>query len=159
MGLAQQIGPADVILDLEASNKEAVLEALAAVASQRLGRPQEEILGALNAREKLGSTALGRGVALPHARLEGDDPPVILFARLHKPIEFEARDEVPVDLVVLVVWPDKSPEGFLPTLSETCRALRSSHALRRIRNAATPAEVATLLEREAQSEDDAAEGE
>ena len=83
-----------------------LLQALAAEAASRLGRPEGEILGALQARERLGSTALGRGVALPHARLAGDDPPVVLFARLRRPIDYEARDEEPVDLVILILWPE-----------------------------------------------------
>ena len=159
MGPSPHIAAADVILNLQATDKQAVLEALSTEAAQRLGRAREEILDALESRERLGSTALGRGVALPHARLAGDDPPLMLFARLHRPIAFEARDEVPVDLVVLVLWPEASPEGFLPTLSDACRALRSTQALRRLRQAGTPAEVASLLEREAQGDGDTADGE
>lgn len=145
MGITERISVDDVILDLNASNKRRVLDTLATEASQRLGRPQAEILGALENRETLGSTALGRGVALPHARLVGDDPPLMLFARLHRPIDYEARDEEPVDLVILVLWPEASPEGFLPALSETCRTLRAPQALRRLRTATSAEEVIALL--------------
>ena len=86
---------------------------LSAEAASRLGRPEQELLGALQAREQLGSTALGRGVALPHARLGGDGPPVTIFARLLRPIDFEARDDEPVDLIFLVLWLEASSEGFL----------------------------------------------
>ncbi len=134
-----------VILDLTARNKRGVLQSLSAEAASRLGRPEEEILEALQAREQLGSTALGRGVALPHARLQGNDPPLMLFARLHRPIDYEARDEEPVDLVILVLWPEASPEGFLPTLAETCRALREPQVLRRLRTSDSPDEVVALL--------------
>lgn len=145
MGITAHLSVADVILDLGAGNKRNLLQALSAEAAGRLGRPEREILDALLAREQLGSTALGRGVALPHARLDGDAPPVMLFARLRRPIDFEARDEEPVDLVILVLWPEASPEGFLPTLSETCRALREPQVLRRLRLAQTPEEVVSLL--------------
>jgi nitrogen PTS system EIIA component len=145
MGITDHLSAADVILDLGATSKRAVLQFLAAEAAGRLGRPEREVLGALQARERLGSTALGRGVALPHARLEGDPPPVVLFARLRRPVDFEARDEVPVDLVILVLWPEASPEGFLPALSDTCRSLREPQVLRRLRTAKAPEEVVSLL--------------
>lgn len=147
MGITDHLSAADVVLDLGAANKRAVLQLLAAEAAARLGRPEREIFDALQARERLGSTALGRGVALPHARLEGDPPPVVLFARLRRPVEFEARDEEPVDLVVLVLWPEASPEGFLPALADTCRSLRDPQTLRRLRSAQAPGEVMSLLAR------------
>jgi PTS system nitrogen regulatory IIA component len=145
MGIAEQLSVADVILDLGATSKRAVLQFLATEAAGRLGRPEAEVLEALQARERLGSTALGRGVALPHARLEGDPHPVVLFARLLRPVDYEARDEEPVDLVILVLWPEESPEGFLPTLSDTCRTLREPQVLRRLRAAQTAEEVIGLL--------------
>src|SRR5690606_6985762 len=104
------LSPPDVLLDVDASSKRTVLQHLAAEASGRLGRTEQEILDALKAREKVGSTALGRGVALPHARIEGGIAPTMLFARLRRPVDFEAPDEEPVDLVILVLWPAESPE-------------------------------------------------
>lgn len=145
MGITDHLSATDVILDLDATNKRAILQRLAAEAAARLGRSEAEILDALQARERLGSTALGRGVALPHARLEGALPPVALFARLRRPVDFEARDEQPVDLVILVLWPEASPEGFLPALAETCRSLREPQVLRRLRTVKAPEEVVTLL--------------
>lgn len=145
MGITDHLSGADVILDLGATTKAATLQRLAAAAAGRVGRPEAEVLEALQARERLGSTALGRGVALPHARLEGNPPPVVLFARLRRPVEFDARDEEPVDLVILVLWPEASPEGFLPMLAETCRSLREPQTLRRLRAAATPEDVLELL--------------
>lgn len=145
MEIAGNLAAADVILDLGGTSKRAVLQHLAAEAAGRLGRPEAEILGALQARERLGSTALGRGVALPHARLEGDVHPVMLFARLAQPVNYEARDEEPVDLVMLVLWPAASPEGFLPALGDACRAFREPQVLRRLRAAQTAEEVVALL--------------
>ena len=114
MGITASFSAADVILDLGVGSKRSLFQMLSAEAASRLGRPEQELLGALQAREQLGSTALGRGVALPHARLGGDGPPVTIFARLLRPIEFEARDDEPVDLVFLVLWHEASSEGFLP---------------------------------------------
>jgi PTS system nitrogen regulatory IIA component len=146
VGITGCISAGDVALDLGVGSKRALLETLAAEAARRLGRPEEEVLDALRAREKLGSTALGRGVALPHARLAGNDPPVMLFARLRRPIDYEAQDEEPVDLVILILWPEAAPEDFLPVLGETCRALREPQALRRLREASSAEEVVAILD-------------
>lgn len=145
MGIPGLLSASNVILDLDAATKQSVLRLLSAEAADRLGRPEREVLDALAARERLGSTALGRGVALPHARLAGSSPPLALLARLRRPIDFEARDEEPVDLIILVLWPSASPEGFLPALSGIVGALRDPQLLRRLRLAATPGEVAALL--------------
>jgi PTS system nitrogen regulatory IIA component len=142
----RRISTVDVFLDLDASSSRNLLDTLAREAAHRLGRPQAEILGALQAREALGSTAIGRGIALPHARLVGDDPPLMLFARLRRPIDYDARDEEPVDIVILVLWPEASPEGFLPALAETCRAVREPQALRRLRAATSAEEIVALLD-------------
>jgi PTS system nitrogen regulatory IIA component len=153
VAVTDHISAADVLLDLPVGSKRQLLERLAAEAAKRLGRPAETILAALKARENLGSTALGRGVALPHARLDGTHPPLMLFARLRTPVDYDARDEVPVDLVILVLWPEAEPEGFLPTLAEACRALRAPQVLRRLRAATTEAELAGTLARHAASGD------
>jgi len=145
MGISDLLSTADVILGLDAATKQDVLRLLSAEAAGRLGRNEQEVLGALAMRERLGSTALGRGVALPHAQLAGSSPPFALLARLHRPVDFEARDDEPVDLVILVLWPEASPEGFLPALSTIVRALREPQVLRRLRRARTPGELVTLL--------------
>lgn len=148
MGL---FSPADVTLDLSAGNKRRLLESLAASAATRLGRSKEEVFGALHDREQLGSTALGRGIALPHAQLRGGGRPVMLFARLARPINFQAADDEPVDLVILLLWPEDCAEGFLPTLSEICRSLREPEVTRRLRLASSPDEVVALFRREGYS--------
>jgi PTS system nitrogen regulatory IIA component len=147
----------DVVLDLHAGNKRNLLQALAAQGASRLGRAEPEVRAALLAREQLGSTALGRGVALPHARLDGDTAPTLLFARLQKPIDFEARDDEPVDLVFTLLWPESAPEGFLPALAELCRSLRNPQTLQRLRLAETPEEILALL-KEGESATGAASG-
>ncbi len=137
----------DIILDLDAGNKPALLEALAARAAGRLGRDSQEAAAALFARERLGTTALGRGVALPHARLPGMESPLVLFARLHPAIDYEARDDERVDLVFAVLWPEEATEGFLPALSALCQVLREPATLLGLRRAATPADILAVLAR------------
>jgi len=141
------LSTAEILLDLDLRSKDAVLETLAARAARRLGRGGDEVEAALVARERLGTTALGRGVALPHAQLAGDDPPLMVFARLRRPVDFEARDEERVDLVFAVLWPQESAEGFLPALSGLCRSLRDPAFLLGLRRAATEAEILALLPR------------
>ena len=145
MGLTDLFSTDGAFLDLDLASKTSLLQALSAEASRRLSRPAEEILEALQARERLGSTALGRGVALPHAQLPEIDCPVAIFARLRQPIDFGAKDGEAVDLVFLVLWPAKSPEGFLPALAKICRALREDQTLRRLRLAKSPDEALAVL--------------
>ncbi|GGC39765.1 nitrogen regulatory protein [Siccirubricoccus deserti] len=146
MRITDLLAAEDVVLDLNAGNKRSLLKILAAQGASRLGRTEAEVHAALLAREQLGSTALGRGVALPHTRLDGDSRPALLFARLHRPIDFEARDDEPVDLVFTLLWPEASPEGFLPALAELCRALRNPQVLQRLRQARDAETVVTLLQ-------------
>lgn len=145
MGISDHLSAADVILDASVRNKRDLLEILATEAANRLGHSKQEILDALQSREKLGSTALGKGIALPHAELQGAVPPIMLFARLRRPIDFDARDAEPVDLVFLVLWPAAATKRLLEAMSEICRALRDPHLLRCLRLAETPKDVAQIL--------------
>src|SRR6476469_3384869 len=121
------------MLDPSVRNKRDLLEILATEAASRLGHSKQKILDALQSREELGSTALGKGVALPHAELPGTVPPIMLFARLRRPIDFDARDAEPVDLVFLVLWPAAAIKRLLDAMSEICPALRDPHFVRRLR--------------------------
>lgn len=145
MGISDLFSAADVILDAAPANKAGLFELLAAEAAGRAGLSRTEVAGALHAREKLGSTALGKGVALPHAELRLAEAPVVLFVRLRRPVDFDARDEEPVDLVFLVLWPAAVRKGLLPVMSEICRALREPQALRRLRLAATPEDIVRIV--------------
>lgn len=146
MAIADLFPAAEGILSLTPGNKTELLELLAQQAAQKLGRPQEEILDALEARERLGSTALGRGVAMPHTRLEGLTQQLAILARLTRPIEFDARDGEPVDLVFMVLWPEAASEGFLPALSNICRVLRDNQLPRQLRQAGSAAEALAMLQ-------------
>lgn len=152
MRITDLLSAEDVGLDQKAGNKRSLIQLLAVQAAARLGRPEPEVRAALEAREQLGSTALGRGVALPHARLEGESRPLLLVTRLARPIDFEARDDEPVDLVFTVLWPEAEAETFLPALSGLCRSLRNPQVLQKLRQARTPAEVVALLRQAAPAE-------
>lgn len=145
MGNPDHFADLHVKLGVRAENKRHLLELLASEAAGGLGRSRDEILEVLQSRENLGSTALGKGVALPHAHLTGSFPPFVLFARLDRPIDFEARDTEPVDLLFLVLWPSEDIKGLLPATRELCRALRDATLLRQLRLAEAPDSVARLL--------------
>ncbi len=143
---AIRLAEADILLDYPVErSKRRVIDRLAAEAADRLGTPTENVFNALNAREVLGGTGLGSGVALPHARMAGDHRPLLLFARLAQPVDWEARDGVPVDLVLLVIWPETMADSLLPNLAELCRRLRDPRTLRRMRSAVTPDEVSAAI--------------
>ena len=145
MPFPDRFATGDVLLDIEARGRRALIETLAAEAAQRADCAPEPVLDALLAREALGSTALGRGIAMPHAAVAEARSPAILFARLRRPVEFEARDGEPVDLVVLVIWPAAARAGLLGAMGRVAGALRDPVLPRRLRQAATPEEVVALL--------------
>lgn len=155
MTITDHFSASSVILDAAPGNKAALLDQLAAEAAARSGRPAPEILEALQAREKIGSTALGRGVALPHTELADLAAPVVLFARLQRAVDFDARDDEPVDLVFLALWPASNRKGLLASMAEICGALRDPQSLRRLRGAKTAADAAQIvIQAVAQDEDD-----
>lgn len=140
-----RFGAEDVLLDIEPRNRRELLEILAAAAAPRCHVGEEAILEALLAREALGSTALGRGIAMPHAQITGAGSPAVLLARLRRPIDFEARDDEPVDLAILLVWPAEMRAGLLGRMGGIAQGLRDPVLLRRLRRAGTAEEVAALL--------------
>ncbi len=133
------LAPEEVVLGLRASAKTALLEDLARRAAQSLALDAATILGALVFREGLGSTGIGDGVALPHARLESVRKPFGLLARLREPLDFDAVDERPVDLVFLLLLPTADGDDHLNALACVARKLRDpdiAAALRIARDAA-----------------------
>ena len=135
MKLADYIKPENVILNLDVSFKTQALQAMSASASKLAAIPADTILSALLKREKLGSTGVGQGVALPHTRIAGTSRPVALVARLTQPIDFESIDGKPVDIVFLLLTPDEEPNKHLNVLACFSRKLRSPGGLDQMRAA------------------------
>ena len=159
MAISALFSANDVILDLDARKKRELFKTLATEAASRSNLTEEEVLEALSAREKIGSTALGKGVGLPHAELPAATSPLILFARLEKAIDFDAQDDEPVDLVFVVLWPERSNKELLPTMSTLCRVLREPKTLRRLRQAQTADTIVQILHEESKPEPRASEAE
>jgi nitrogen PTS system EIIA component len=132
------LAPADALVGLRASNKTALLDDLARRAAGTLGIDVAAILPALLRREDLGSTGIGDGIALPHARLDAVRRPHGILARLRDPIDFDAVDDRPVDLVFLLLLPADAEGENLNALACVARRLRdpeAAAALRRVRDA------------------------
>jgi PTS system nitrogen regulatory IIA component len=130
---------------MTASNKKGLIQQLASAAGRKTGIPAKTIAAALGAREKLGSTGFGGGVALPHAKIEGLDKVFGYFARLTAPIGFESIDGLPVDLVFLILSPPDAGAGHLKALASVSRALRDRNNVAKLRGARSRDAIFALL--------------
>jgi PTS system nitrogen regulatory IIA component len=135
MQIGDFLVPQNVMLDVRASDKAELLRQLCSKAAAQAKLDPETVSAAIEKREALGSTGVGNGVALPHARVPGLNAPFALFARLRNTIDFEAIDEEPVDIVLLLLLPETANGDQLNALACVARALRRPEALERIRAA------------------------
>lgn len=119
MPLLERLLPAsNVILDLDVTSKKRVFEHAGLLFENTLGIGRGKIFDALLARERLGSTGLGHGVAIPHGRISGLKEAAGAFIRTKKPIAFEAPDANPVNLIFVLLVPEKATDQHLQILSE-----------------------------------------
>jgi nitrogen PTS system EIIA component len=145
MNIADFISPNDVMIDVAAADKQKLLSALARKAGAIVDVRPERILAELEKREELGSTGVGGGVALPHARFDQVGKPVGVFARLRKPIAFDAVDEQPVDIVFLLLLPQTPDGDTLGALASIARKLRKPEIATALRTARNGAEIYRAL--------------
>ena len=127
------IRPHAVLSSLKAGSKKQVLQALAERAAGLTGVDEKAILDALVQREKLGSTGVGNGVAIPHGKLPKLGNVFGLFARLERPVDFEALDGQPVDLIFLLLAPEGAGADHLKALARVARLLRDPEVARTLR--------------------------
>ncbi|MGH1569452.1 PTS sugar transporter subunit IIA [Methylobacterium sp. P31] len=145
MTIDELLAPADVVHGLRVGNKKALLRELARLSGQTLGLYPDEILAALIRREDLGSTGVGDGVALPHARMEAVQRPFGLLARLREPVDYEAVDDRPVDLVFLLLLPAGAQSDYLNALACVARRLREPEAAAALRGARDASALYSLI--------------
>jgi PTS system nitrogen regulatory IIA component len=126
-------GPEAVLASVKASGKKALLAELASRAATLFKVDERRLFDRLLERERLGSTGIGGGIAIPHARLSALTKPVGLFARLAQPIDFEAIDERPVDIVFLLVAPEGAGADHLKALARVSRLLRDRNLVEKLR--------------------------
>jgi PTS system nitrogen regulatory IIA component len=134
MTLIDLLTPAAVISPLRANGKKQALLELAQHAAQVTGLP-----------ERLGSTGIGDGIAIPHGRMPGIDRLVGLFARAEKPIDFEALDGQPVDIIFVLIAPEGAGADHLKALARVARVLRNQAVLEQVRSVRDPAAIYAIL--------------
>ena len=133
------LDPAAVAI-VDVTSKDAIFDQLAALFAESYGVEATKVLEGLQEREALGSTGFGRGVAIPHARIEGLRRPVAALLKLSDPVDFAAADGLPVDLVFGLVSPENSGVGHLHALAAISRLVRDER-IHEALNEAPDAEV------------------
>jgi PTS system nitrogen regulatory IIA component len=145
MDLSDLISLEGINPSLKAKSKKHVLQQLSSAAAHLTGVPERDIFDVLLQRERLGSTGVGGGVAIPHGKLNGLDKIIGLFAHLEQPINFEAVDSEPVDLVFLLLAPESAGADHLKALARLSRFLRMPSAVENLRSARTDKMVYAVL--------------
>lgn len=138
-------GPKAIIPNLKISSKKQALQELAGFAAKRLGRDEREIFDVLLQRERLGTTGLGHGVAIPHGKLSGLEKITGIFARLAKPVDFDSLDDHPVDLVFVLLVPEGAGAEHLKALARVSRLLRNTEVCEKIRGSENADAIYALL--------------
>ena len=145
MKISDLISPADVMIDVRAPNKSGLLQELAAKAASSLNLRVDQVAPFLLKREDLGSTGIGGGVAIPHARLPELHRPFGLLAKLKQPIEFDSVDGQAVDVVFVFLLTAAAENGQLGALALVARTLRSQGVLDRLRRAKNASELYSII--------------
>lgn len=152
MELHQLLSPDGVIASLKATSKKQALQELAARAARLTGVHERTILDTLLERERLGTTGVGHGIAIPHGKLAGLPRLYGLFARLDHPIDFDAIDDVPVDLIFLLLAPEAAGADHLKALARVSRLLRDKAICEKLRGTDNPDALYALLTESAASQ-------
>lgn len=134
-----------VLANLKVASKKQLLQELSTVAAALTGLHERTIFDVLLERERLGTTGVGRGIAIPHGKLKELDRLYGVFARLEKPIDFDAIDDEPVDLIFLLLAPESAGADHLKALARISRLLRDEGTCAKLRNSDRPDALYALL--------------
>jgi PTS system nitrogen regulatory IIA component len=145
MAALDAIHPDAILPHLRAGNKKQILQELSRKAAEVTGKSEAAIFETLMERERLGSTGIGQGIAIPHGKMEGLDRVYAVFARLEKPVAFEAIDDQPVDLVFLLLAPVDAGADHLKALAKVSRLLRNGGVCDKIRGSSTADAIYALI--------------
>jgi len=148
MALADILQPEGIIPALRVHTKKQLLVELASTAFKITGIPEREIFDVVLQRERLGSTGVGAGIAIPHGKLKALTKITGVFARLETPVDFEALDDQPVDLVFMLLAPEGAGADHLKALSRIARALRDQDLVARLRSSETIPAIEACLNHE-----------
>jgi PTS system nitrogen regulatory IIA component len=145
MEIADLLAPDAVFAALKPQSKKQLLQELAEQAARLSGLPERRILETLVERERLGSTGMGQGIAIPHGRLANLERITGFFARLETAIAYDAVDDQPVDLVFLLLAPEGAGADHLKALARVSRLLRNQSTCEKLRAASSPEVIYALL--------------
>jgi PTS system nitrogen regulatory IIA component len=145
MELANLLTPGAIRVSNAVKSKKRLFQDLAEIAAAAHGLDEAEAVDALQERESLGPTGVGHGVALPHARVEGLDQVVGAFIRIEKPLDFDAVDRQPVDLVFALFAPDGAGVDHLKALALVSRTMRNADTTAKLRANEDPDTLYTIL--------------
>ena len=145
MNLTDIIPLNNIYLDVNVSSKKALFKEVAAKISNKLNIDQNNLLEKLNEREKLGSTGIGNGIAIPHGKVNGIKKVFSLFLRTKSLIDFSSSDLVGVDIIFVIIAPEESKTDHLLALSEISKFLRKKKNKEALRKLKTNHEVFKLL--------------
>ncbi|MCP4768061.1 MAG: PTS IIA-like nitrogen regulatory protein PtsN [Gammaproteobacteria bacterium] len=146
MAISALLSPQKIFIDTEVSSKKKLLELIANIAADQTQLPESIIYSNLLNRERLGSTGLGQGFAVPHARLPDLEKTAGLFFRLKQPVNFESPDNQPVDLVFTIIIPQEATEEHLLILSSLARIFSDADICEAIRTAASKEEIEKIIQ-------------
>lgn len=145
MSLADLIVQDAILPVLKVNSKKQLLQELSAKAAQVTGLSEREVFDVILQRERLGSTGVGNGIAIPHGKLTSISNIVGVFARLSEPVDFEALDDQPVDLVFLLLAPEGAGADHLKALSRIARVLRDGDMVTKLRETESGAAIYAFL--------------
>ena len=143
--LANVISPQTILLDQEVTSKKRAFEQIGLVLENQLKVGRAQVFDSLFAREKLGSTALGHGVAVPHGRIKGLKGPVAVVMRPREPVPFDAPDGKPVQLLIALLFPQSATDIHLLLYSELAQMLSDAEMRGRLQTATCPETVYQLI--------------
>jgi PTS system nitrogen regulatory IIA component len=145
MEVTDLLDPSGVIPNLRVTSKRQALQELARRAAALTGEDEHKIFESLREREQLGSTGIGNGTSVPHGRIPGFKRTLTMFARLEKPIDFDAIDSQPVDLIFLLLTPADAGADHLKALARISRLLRNRGMCAKLRGTESADAIYALL--------------
>ncbi|WP_419797595.1 MAG: PTS IIA-like nitrogen regulatory protein PtsN [Terasakiella sp.] len=151
MEISDILTPERVVASLRATSKKQALQELARHASSVTGLNERAIFDVLLERERLGTTGVGNGIAIPHGKLNELDSLYGLFARIEKPVDFDSIDDDPVDLIFVLLAPEGAGADHLKALARVSRLLRDDSACEKLRGSDTPEALYAILTEQGES--------
>jgi nitrogen PTS system EIIA component len=145
MNISDLLAPEAVLASLKAQTKKQLLLELAVRAHVRTQLPEKQIFETLNERERLGTTGVGAGIAIPHGRMAGVASITGVFARLESAIDYEAVDGQPVDLIFMLLAPENAGADHLKALARVSRLLRNQQICEKLRSAQSAEALYAIL--------------